>query len=214
MQLIVSSLQWHRGARLNNMTGPVETEVKIRCTMETPQLAALLESHGYSAESQRTLESDQLYDLADNSIRRADKILRLRQESNASGTVWTLTYKGPAERGRYKIREELEVELADGPGLSVILQRLGYLPGFRYEKYRTKFRRTGEPGIVTVDETPAGLFLELEGPKDWIDEAAGRLGFSSADYIILSYAVIWKEYRTGRSNIPEDMIFTRGSTSI
>ena len=177
-------------------------------------MRALLERHGYVAESQRTLEADQLYDLADNSIRGADKILRLRKESNAAGMLWTLTYKGPAERGRYKIREELEVELADGQGLSVILQRLGYIPGFRYEKYRTKFRKSGEPGIVTVDETPVGIFLELEGPKGWIDETATGLGFSVADYVILSYAVLWKEYRAGGSNIPEDMIFTTPPTSI
>ena len=176
--------------------------------MDASQLGALLESQGYIAESQRTLEADQLYDLADNSIRGADKILRLRRESNALGTLWTLTYKGPAERARYKIREELEVELADGEGLSLILQRLGYIPGFRYEKYRTKFRRGSEPGIATLDETPAGIFLELEGPKDWIDESAVRLGFSPADYIILSYAVIWRDYRAGRSTIPGDMIFT------
>jgi adenylate cyclase class 2 len=190
------------------MTGPVETEVKIRCAEDALQIGVRLKNHGYIPESERTLEADQLYDLVDDSIRRADKILRLRKESNASGTLWTLTYKGPAERERYKIREELEVELADGEGLSLILQRLGYIPGFRYEKYRTKFRREGEPGIVTVDETPAGTFLELEGPKDWIDESAVRLGFSPDDYIISSYAVIWREYREGRSNIPQDMIFT------
>jgi adenylate cyclase class 2 len=194
------------------MTGPIETEVKIRCSFDAAGIRVQLEERGFTAQTTRTLEVDQLFDLADSSIRRADKILRLRKESNDSSTVFTLTYKGPAERGRYKIREELEVEVSDGAGFTVILERLGYIPGFRYEKYRTKFRREGEPGIVTVDETPAGVFLELEGPKDWIDETAAKLGFSPADYIILSYALLWKEYRASHSNTPEDMIFVTPSS--
>jgi hypothetical protein len=30
-----------------------------------------------------------------------------------------------------------------------------------------------EPGIITLDETPIGVFLELEGGKYWIDGTAG-----------------------------------------
>ncbi len=189
------------------VSGAVETEVKLRCSCSASEAGDLLRSQGYAPISERTHEADQLFDLSDQSMRSSDRILRLRKESNASSTVWTLTYKGPAERGRYKTREELETEAAHGEVLQLILHRLGYLPGFRYEKYRTKFRRGTEPGIVTLDETPAGVFLELEGPKDWIDSTALRLGYSQEDYVISSYAVLWREYRSARQGVPEDMVF-------
>ena len=188
-------------------TGPVETEVKIRCAGDASAMYLLIESAGYVRESQRTLEADQLFDLPGESLRAADKILRLRTESNASGTQWTLTYKGPAARERYKVREEIEVEAAQGGNFALILDRLGYIPGFRYEKYRTKFRRNSEPGIVTVDETPMGVFLELEGPTGWIDPTAAGLGFVLSDYVTLSYAALWRQYSAGNQDMPEDMLF-------
>ena len=76
-----------------------------------------------------------------------------------------------------------------------ILTRLGYQPSFAYEKFRTTFRAAGEEGIVTLDETPIGDFLELEGPGSWIDQTAITLGFGSADYITSSYAALYDEYR-------------------
>ena len=92
-------------------------------------------------------------------LRNADQLLRLRR----SGARSTVTYKGPAKRERYKSREEIEFDVSDASAFELVLDRLGYTPGFRYEKYRTKFAAP-EPGIITIDETPIGVFLELEGP--------------------------------------------------
>src|SRR5438093_9347439 len=39
---------------------------------------------------------------------------------------------------------------------------------FRYQKYRAVYRYAEL--IITVDETPIGVFLELEGPKPLIEE--------------------------------------------
>ena len=62
-----------------------------------------------------------------------------------------------------------------------VLSRLGYQRAFRYEKFRTKYS-AGE-GLITVDETPVGIFLELEGPGYWIDETATRLGSGRDRYL-------------------------------
>ena len=150
---------------------------------------------------------DQLFDRPDASLRAADQVLRLRMDSNADGKHWIVTYKGPAERERYKSREEIETSVADGDNLALVLNRLGYIPSFRYEKYRTTFGTSHQPGIITVDETPMGIFLELEGSKKWIDDTTTHLGFSDSDYVITSYAGLWQEYSRGRSNVPRDMIF-------
>jgi adenylate cyclase class 2 len=190
------------------MATPIETEVKIRFPRTADAAYELIEELGYAIQIPRTLEADQLFDRAEASLRAADQVLRLRLESSAEGKLWKLTYKGPSARELgYKSREEIETRVADGDNLILILSRLGYMPAFRYEKYRTTFAMSQQPGIITVDETPLGIFLELEGPKEWIDDTAKRLGFSPYDYVTSSYATLWRQYLEGPGNGPENMIF-------
>ena len=187
---------------------PVETEVKLplRCTPE--EARRIVERVGYRADA-RILEVDQLFDRpapdpsAFGELRAAGQILRLR----SAGSEWILTYKGPAARSPHKSREEIETSLTDGEAFATVLDRLGYRPSFRYEKYRTKFHAEGEPGLVTLDETPMGAFLELEGPSEWIDRTAPLLGFSVRDYVTLSYAALWRDYRLVNQSAPENMVF-------
>lgn len=183
----------------------VETEIKIRFERGTPQDAReLIERHGYSISEPRTLESDQIFDRTGPSeLRGADRLLRLRR----SGSRATVTYKGPATRERYKSREEIEFDVSDAAAFDLVLNRLGYMPRFRYEKYRTKFALAAEPGIVTIDETPIGVFLELEGPAGWIDRTAARLGFSPSEYCTASYAALYREYLYLHQTAPTDMVF-------
>jgi len=180
-----------------------ETEVKIRLTVDPATAREHVERAGYRAVGPRTHEADQLYDLAGGDLRGSGRLLRLRTR----GDKWTLIYKGPPLSLRHKSREEIETDVTDGVALAAILYGLGFNPGFRYEKYRTTFRVEGEPGIVTLDETPIGLFLELEGPADWIDDTAARLGYTSTDYVISSYGSLFREFRMANPEVPEDMVF-------
>jgi adenylate cyclase, class 2 len=179
-----------------------ETEIKIRFDRGADAAHELIVAHGYTVIELRTLESDQIFDRADSELKSADKLLRLRR----AGAIATVTYKGPANRERHKSREEIEFEVSDPAHFELVLQRLGYQPRFRYEKYRTKFGNA-EPGIVTIDETPIGVFLELEGPADWIDRTAALLGFSHAAYCTQSYAALYREYSRSRTNAPPNMVF-------
>ncbi|HTB13993.1 MAG TPA: class IV adenylate cyclase [Bryobacteraceae bacterium] len=180
----------------------VETEVKIPFHGDPRSARDLIESHGYAASGPRTLESDQLFDRGASELKSADQLLRLRR----SGVVSTVTYKGPATRERYKSREEIEFDVSDPANFELVLARLGYTPGFRYEKYRTKF--AAAPGLITIDETPIGVFLELEGPMDWIDVTASRLGFSPSEYCTASYAALYREYARSHQGIPANMVFS------
>ena len=184
------------------MTGPFETEVKIAIKdAETARL--LIESRGYRVVAPRTLQSDQVYDAPDSSLRESGRLLRLRSENGGA----ILTYKGPAVRGiAHKSREELETSAADAAMLDLILERLGFVRSFRYEKYRTTYRASDEPGIVVLDETPIGVFLELEGPGYWIDRAAEMLGFAAKDYVTASYARLYLDFLKEHGG-PADMVF-------
>ena len=181
----------------------VETEIKLRYRGTPEDARRLIEQRGYRLIEPRTLESDQLFDRAGAELRSADKLLRLRR----AGARAFLTFKGPGTRERHKSREEIELEIPDPGTLTSILARLGYSAVFRYEKYRTKLAAPGEPGIVTLDETPMGVFLELEGPAVWIDQAAERLAFTPADYLTSSYASLHREYRRAHEEAPMNMVF-------
>jgi adenylate cyclase, class 2 len=183
-----------------------ETEVKLPFPGTAADARARIEQLGYTVRTPRTLESDQLFDRTDSSLQISNQILRLRHEDGPTVQRWTLTYKGPATTERYKSREEIETGIFDGDHLTLILARLGYLPGFRYEKYRTTFSNGGD-GIVTIDETPMGIYLELEGNTPWIDETAAKLGFSEGNFVVSSYATLWKQYRERDRNAPEHMVF-------
>lgn len=181
-----------------------ETEIKLRARNNAAAARAQIENLGYRVRTPRELEADQLYDRSNGELRQGDQVLRLRTR----GTRATLTYKGPAQRAPHKSREEIELDLSDGAAFALVLAELGYQPSFRYEKYRTTFAAADQPGIVTLDETPVGDFLELEGPSDWIDNTALNLGYSPAEYIIESYASLWRAHcKTDPSAVPSAMTF-------
>ncbi|HEV8412873.1 MAG TPA: class IV adenylate cyclase [Bryobacteraceae bacterium] len=184
----------------------VETEIKLRVPHSPERARALLEALGFQAIGPRELETNQTFDLAQGELRQSGRLLRLR----SAGGRWTVTYKGPSEaNSAHKSREEIETQVSDGPAFAQILEKLGYQPSFAYEKYRTTFEAPGEDGIVTLDETPMGDFLELEGPGYWIDRTAVKLGFGTADYITSSYAALYEEHRRFHATVPRDMQFQR-----
>lgn len=180
----------------------IENEIKVRYPGTAEEARALVESRGYRTVRRRTLESNRVFDRA-GELRQSDQLLRLRQEGDRS----RVTYKGPAHSARHKSREEIEFNVSDAAALAEVLERLGYRVAFRYEKYRTEYRAPDEPGVVTVDETPMGIFLELEGPPAWVDATAVRLGLSEEEYLTSSYAKLYEEYRRSHPGVPADMIF-------
>ena len=183
-------------------SSPVETEIKL----SIPDAEAgrqLLQKHGFEVRTERSFEANAIYDTAGGDVRRSGALLRLRQTDSRS----VLTYKGVSTPGRHKSRSESEVTVSDFQTMHQILEALGYRPIFRYEKFRTEFQVAGQPGVATLDETPIGFFLELEGPAEWIDEAAGRLGFSEESYITDSYGTLYLKFCAANGVCPTHMVF-------
>jgi len=189
-----------------------ETEVKLRWNGTAQEARALIEERGYTVSVPRTLESDQLFDLPSATLRQSDRILRLRKTISPEGTARAMvTYKGPATRDGYKSREEIEFDVSDSGTFTLVLHRLGYQPVFRYEKFRTQLKAAGEPGLIAIDDTPIGVYLEIEGPQDWIDSTAARLGLPKAQFLTVSYAGLYRELREQHPELPADMTFTLDS---
>lgn len=187
------------------MASDTETEVKIRLTRAEDALEALRVT-GLRVSVPRVFEVNTLYDTRDQAVRLSGAILRLRIAGNQA----VLTWKGRRESRSHKSREELETLVGSGDVLQHILTRLGYSPVFRYEKYRTEFRSDAEPiaGVVTLDETPIGDFLEIEGPDDWIDRTAAQLGFHEQDYVLESYGALYVADCRRQGVEPANMVFT------
>ena len=189
-----------------------ETEIKLLWQGSAVDARALIESRGYTLSSPCTLEADQLFDLSSGALQQSDRILRLRRTSSAEeGQHAVVTYKGYASREVYKSREEIEFDVSDPDAFALVLERLGYHPGFRYEKYRTKFKAYGDPGLITIDETPIGVYLELEGPQAWIDSTAAHLGFPPARFLTASYAGLYREHLEQHPDAPPNMAFGLGN---
>jgi adenylate cyclase, class 2 len=192
------------------MTASRETEIKLRVA-DARALRRRLKEMGFRVVRKRRLESNRLFDFADSRLRKSRRLLRLRFE----GERCLVTFKGaPLGSSVYKVRPEIETDVADGHRMGEILASLGLGVTFRYDKYRTTYarRRPGaqtHPPLAEVDETPIGVYLELEGPQLWIDGVARELGYARKDYITASYAALYFEHCRRQGRRPENMIFSR-----
>ena len=184
------------------MAGNREIEIKFKVA-DIERLTTQLETAGFGRITERTHEMNTLYDLAGNPLRRRGALLRIRKY----GPKWTVTYKdrGKIKPGKHKSRTEIETEAPDGQALAAILEACGFKPGFAYEKFRSEW--ADGTGHVVVDETPIGNFGEIEGPPEWIDDVARRLGIAQNQYITASYAELFEQWRKKSGSKVTQMVF-------
>jgi adenylate cyclase class 2 len=181
-----------------------EIEIKL-AVPDASSARRHLRAHGFRVVRPRVFEANTVFDTSKLVLRRSGRLLRIR----TAGRCATLTYKGKPAGGRHKSREELEIEVPDAGRMAAIVERLDFRPVFRYEKYRTEFQQPRRSGVVVLDETPVGVFLELEGSAHWIDRTAKLLGFSEHDYITASYGRLYLEWCKANRCKPGDMVFVR-----
>ncbi len=185
------------------MKSATEVEVKIPLADRT-SVGKRLEAAGFKVSVPRRFESNALYDTDDQSLREKGMLFRLRE----LGDEAILTWKGPGQPGVHKSRPELETSIGSAETFRHILEQLGYGLKFRYEKYRVEYvDGISQDGVVTMDETPIGDFLEIEGPAEWIDSTAARLGFSEKDYVVDSYGKLYLDYCKAKNLEPGNMVF-------
>lgn len=182
----------------------METEVKFQVS-DGSLFEKNLEKLGFQRDTPRTFERNTLYDTPGRKLRSSRQILRIRQY----GSHWTVTHKAaPADestREKYKRRLETETAVEDGQALAGIFERLGFQPVFVYEKWRTEW--SDQEGHCVLDETPLGLYAELEGPSEWIDTTAAHLGVDAGSFIRLSYGRIFEMWRDQNQSSARNFTF-------
>ena len=181
-------------------TAMVEREIKLRFASADEARAAIIAT-GATPLLGRRLQEDSLLDTDDEQLRRRRCVLRVRIENGKS----RLTFKGPVQPAAMKVREEIETVAGDGLMLLRVLEEIGLHVWFRYEKYREEFAH--EDVIVAIDETPVGVFVEIEGGEQGIASMAGALGRTPADYILDSYRGLFLQNREACGLTGADMVF-------
>jgi adenylate cyclase, class 2 len=182
------------------MAGKQEVEIKFR-VRNLRALAQDLRRAGFKMITRRTHEMNTLFDLPGQPLRQRGELLRLRKY----GSGWVLTHKAKGKEGLHKQREETETKVADGTKMQAILQALGFVRTFRYEKFRAEW--SDGKGHVVVDETPIGNFGEIEGASRWIDCTAQALHISKIEYITQTYAGLFSEWKKRTGTPAEEMTF-------
>jgi adenylate cyclase class 2 len=202
-----------------------EREIKLRIE-DLPALRRALAKVGAVVVTLRVHERNIVFDTPKLTLTKREQLLRIRTESptgrgRAIRSRNLVTFKRPtvaagsSVRGeRHKVREETELEVTDAKALARIFEGLGMRGWFQYEKFRTTFRLPGSRAwakglLIELDETPIGIFLELEGPARAIDRAAQALGFEKRDYVLANYMVLYREYCQSRGEEPRDMLFAK-----
>jgi adenylate cyclase class 2 len=205
-----------------------EREIKLRIE-DLPALRRALAKLGALAVTPRLRELNVVFDTPEFDLAKREHLLRIRTETAGAsrgrtsgvGARALLTFKRPVsvagsngKKERHKVREEIELEVSDEKALARIFEGLGMRGCFQYEKFRTTFRlpasRAWAKGLVIeLDETPIGIFLELEGPAGAIDQAAQALGFETKDYILANYMVLYREHCRSRGEEPSNMLFAK-----
>jgi adenylate cyclase class 2 len=160
------------------------TEIEVKIKIDDPKaIREKILGLGAVVARDRHLETNSLFDFDPPVLRPGHRTLRLR----TAGKRATLTYKGERQKSRsFKIREEVETQVRNPKEMRTILKALGLKETFAYRKHRTVLRKSRL--TITIDETPAGNFVELEGERHEITRFARALGFGRADFITRSYA--------------------------
>jgi len=178
----------------------LEREIKLRFDSAEEARAAILAA-GATPLRGRRLQEDSLLDTDDEELRRRRCVLRVRVENGKS----RITFKGPVQPSTMKLREEYETVVGDGEVLLRVFAELGLHVWFRYEKYREEFAH--EDVIAAIDETPVGVFVEIEGSERGIADMAVALGRTEADFILDSYRALFLQFRDERGLTGPDMVF-------
>jgi len=169
-----------------------EIEIKF-AVKDTKIITEKLGKLGFGVTVGRHLEKNYLLDDHDGNLQKAGTVLRIRKTPSGR----TLTYKGPiSAASKLKHREEIECRIEDADILLRMFEQSGFKIRTEYSKHRTVFEKNGF--TISLDETEAGNYLEVEGPSDAdITKLGEKLGYSETDFVRRTYAELIGEKRSG-----------------
>ncbi|HQG89818.1 MAG TPA: class IV adenylate cyclase [Flexilinea sp.] len=167
------------------------------------KIQELLEFHQAELLMDKSYEHNILLDTPTNELLEENARLRLRKEGSES----ILTYKRTRKNeNNIAYREEIETRVDHFENTRLILNRLGFLTFFEYEKYRSTYRLGAT--TIMLDETPIGFYLEIEGPdEETIHRTASLLEIDWNQRTDKSYLQVFQEWAAENGYTGRDMLF-------
>jgi adenylate cyclase class 2 len=175
-----------------------ETEIKFLVEDFTPYRDCLEEMN--ADRTADYFEDNIIFDDEERTLLKEEKLLRLRKCDKI-----TLTFKAPVEKSRFKVMEEFEVEVSNFEITEQIILSLGYRKVFRYQKNREIYSL--QYGLVLLDKTPIGKFIEIEGSRDNIEKIVKFLSLNLNDGTSKNYMELYEEHCKKNNLEPSDMLF-------
>ncbi len=175
---------------------PIEIEKKYRLTKKQREevLRRLLEIG--ARRKGEEFEVNTIY--AGEPLEPGRSVLRLRR----IGKRGILTYKErfPTRSGIKHQRED-ETQIADPEAMELILDALGFAAALVYEKRRETWLH-GKTEIV-IDELPFGLFMEIEGTEQGIQEVESKLAIKRLRTEMATYPQLTLKHGTDIDGVIE-----------
>jgi adenylate cyclase class 2 len=139
----------------------LEVEMKFKL-LDPHATRQRLQELGFLPEKEQE-EHDSYFNAPDRDFAQTDEALRIRQV----GSKYVLTFKGPKQGERGKVRTEIEVPLADASAAGQfhdLLVQLGYRPVLTVSKTRRCFQHPSHSDLVLMWDEVRGLgtYVELE----------------------------------------------------
>jgi len=188
----------------------IEIKLKVASVQEGLDKLALLPAE---LEEAPRFEDNEVYDTASGSLGATETLLRLRVVGERATVTLKEKVANDAAGGapRAKVRTETETVVAFPDALRAVFARVGLVRVYRYQKYRSYHAwtdpKTGHQLAISLDDTPIGVFMELEGEQASIESAAAAMGFAASEHIIDDYRTLHKAWAAQRGQPFGDMVF-------
>lgn len=152
----------------------------------------------------RRFESNMLFDNPDRICEKEDRVIRLRINETPQLISNIFTIKWPQENetkeiAGVKIREELEIDIAQPDVFIRMLEQMGFKMVLCYEKIRESWQlpyhdsQTDEQVKIELDRLPFCNAVEIEASYKAIDHFSNVLGLDKFKISTTSYTKLYKE---------------------
>lgn len=185
----------------------LEIEVKLQ-TESTEDALERLSRLPATLEEAPRFEDNEIFDTSDGRFASTHSLLRLRVVDGRG----TITFKEKVKSDiQAKVRSEVETEVTSPDAIRTIFEKMGLARTWRYQKYRSYHswtdHQTGDKLKICLDDTPIGVFVELEGPKETIDRATAGMGYGQGDQIIDDYRTLHLKWLEEHKLPQGDLVF-------
>jgi len=133
-------------------------------------------------------------------------VIRLRTINKKMGLFTVKVAKSRKKAKTFKIRDEFEISIADTKVFSILLRKLGFIPGFIKEKKRETYLTKGAK--IVLDQLPyIGWYTEIEACQKRIKELALALGLDINKAIPVTYGELFKKYQKANNKPNLELVF-------